>query len=74
MISGRRARGFCRALSRFDAKFEQDEQGVCIVVITLHGNEEIVGVLNAIERHVSARDDGPAMIGLDGDSYVMEPS
>ena len=68
------ARALCRALIRFDAKLEEDEHGVCIVTVTIESDREIVEVLSAIERHVRGRDAGPALIGLDGNRYVMEPN
>jgi hypothetical protein len=68
------ARGLCRALAGFDAKLEEDEHGVCLVIVTIESDRDIVEVLGAIERHIRGRNGGPARIGLDGNRYVMEPN
>ena len=35
-------------------------------------NGDIVAILNAIERYVRSRDDGPALLALDGQPYMLE--
>jgi hypothetical protein len=66
-------RAILAALSMFRAELLEGAGG-CEVVVTLSGdNAEIVAVLNALERYVNARGDGPARLELDGHAYVMEP-
>ena len=64
------------ALSEFRAELLESDDGYEIVV-TLgtdgRGDDEIVGLLNALEQYISARASGPARIELGGRSYVMRP-
>jgi hypothetical protein len=63
------------ALSEFRAELLEDADGRCDVVIVLGGDDrEILAILNALERHVTARASGPARLELGGHSYVMQPN
>jgi hypothetical protein len=69
------ARGFCDALSGFDVELVENGGGAaCVLAVTLgNGDREIVELLNAIERYLRGRNAGPALIGLEGNTYMMEP-
>jgi hypothetical protein len=67
------ARGLIDTLSDFDAELIHDSDGSCEVKVTLDGSDqEIVAVLNALERHVTNRARS-ARITFDGHEYVMHP-
>jgi hypothetical protein len=60
------------ALAEFDAELEQSEHnGYCVVVSLKGPGRRIVEVLDALQKHVTDRDDGPAQVDLDGRSYTM---
>ena len=52
---------------------DQDVENPVVRVQVSGGNDEIVALLNAIQAYVTSRAQGPAVIGLDGRTYVMEP-
>jgi hypothetical protein len=63
-----------RAVSGFLAEIVENDDGTSSVTITLSGADgEIAAVLAAIQRHVTERSTGPAVIGLDGTRYTLEP-
>jgi hypothetical protein len=67
------ARGLIDALSDFDAELIYASDGSYEVTVTLDGSDqEIVAVLNALERHVTNRARS-AQITFDGHEYVMHP-
>jgi hypothetical protein len=60
------------ALAEFDAELQQSEPNGYSVVVSLRGPERrIVDVLDALQRHVTDRNDGPARVDLDGRKYTM---
>jgi hypothetical protein len=60
------------ALADFDAEMQQSERNDYCVVVSLKGPERrIVDVLDALQKHVTARNDGPARVDLDGRSYTV---
>ena len=64
-------RAMLAALSDFRAELLESSEG-CEVVVSLGKNdEELVGVLNALERYVTERADGPARVEVWGKSYVL---
>lgn len=60
------------ALTAFAATVGEGEDGSYRVTVALEGSERILAVLRAIEEQVRSRDDGPALIDLDGKSYTLE--
>ena len=69
------ARGFCAALADFETELIEDEIGTILVTVTFNGsNREIVAVLRALEEHVAHRGDGPAVVGLGGQTYTLHPT
>jgi hypothetical protein len=67
------ANALCLALSGFEAELADDEG--CRVRVVLHGGDgEMVALLNTIQRHVTDRMEGPALIGLNGSSYTLSPA
>lgn len=67
------ARGFCAGLAEFGATLVKTENGLYQVGIPFSGDREIVAVLNALEKHVTQRGEGPARLELDGRTYMLEP-
>lgn len=67
------AQGFTTGLSSFTTKLNEPENGRFQVEITLDGDREIVSVLNALEKYVTERGDGPARLELDGHRYTLSP-
>jgi hypothetical protein len=62
------------ALAEFQAELVETEDGRSEVVVTLRGgDQDIVKVLNALERYVTERAKGPARIELEGRKYSMHP-
>ena len=59
------------ALSAFRAELLENGDGRCEVTVHLGGDSEVVAVLNALERHVAKRANGPARMDFNGRSYVM---
>jgi hypothetical protein len=69
------ARGFCVALSGFQAELIKAEDGTHLVNVALDGSDkEIIAVLNALESYVTHRGDGPAEVDLDGQNYKLYPT
>jgi hypothetical protein len=64
--------GLCSALSAFRPHLIEGENQIRVKVDLSGGNADIVAILNAIERHVRSRDDGPASLALDGQAYMLE--
>jgi hypothetical protein len=69
------ARGFCAALAEFQTELIESETGTFLVTVTFSGsNREMVAVLRALEEHVAHRGDGPAIVGLGGQTYTLHPT
>jgi hypothetical protein len=69
------AEGFLTGLTTFNAELLEEEDGCYLVQITLgRGDREIITLLNALERYVSQRGQGPAEVGLAGRSYELHPA
>jgi len=66
------AGGLCSALSAFHPQLIEDEDQIRVKVDLTGRNGDIVAILNAIERYVRSRDDGPALLALDGQPYMLE--
>jgi hypothetical protein len=68
------ALGLYQALREFRPDLSGSEKDGYRVAVELgSGDREVITVLNALERHVCARHDGPARLDLDGRSYQIEP-
>jgi hypothetical protein len=66
------ARNLYEALSEFKVELIEYEEDRHRVSVDLSGGDRhIVRVLDAVERHVTERGDGPARLGLDGRSYTL---
>jgi hypothetical protein len=73
--SQKSARGFCAALADFQTELIETETGTFLVTVTFSGsNREMVAVLRALEEHVAHRGDGPAVVGLGGQTYTLHPT
>ena len=59
------------ALAGIKAELVEGEDGCSEVVVSLRGDTEIVGVLNALEQYVTQRADGPARLEFEGHEYTM---
>lgn len=68
------ARGMLEALQDFVAELVEGEDGQQQVVVRLNGDKEIVRVLNALERFVTERDNGPTHVELAGRTYSLHPN
>lgn len=69
------AHDFCAALGEFCAELVESEQGTFLVTVTFSGsNREMIAVLRALEECVSRRSDGPAVVGLSGQTYTLHPT
>ena len=69
------AQNFCAALADFRAELIEAEPGDFLVTINFSGsNREILAVLRALEECVSRRSDGPAVVGVSGQTYTLHPT
>jgi hypothetical protein len=59
------------ALSAFRVEMLEDGDGSCEIAVRLGSDSEVVAVLNALERYVTERANGPARMDFNGRSYVM---
>jgi hypothetical protein len=67
-------RAMLAALSDFRAELLESSEGCEVLVKLGRDDEEIIGVLNALERYVTDRADGPARVEVFGKSYVLHPA
>jgi hypothetical protein len=66
------AQGLFSALAGFWPEIvERADGGYQLVVALGGGDEQIIAILSALERHVTERGDGPAKIELAGRSYTL---
>ena len=73
--SSESAHDLCGALAGFGAEVLDGENGGAAVRVRLVGSSgDIVALLNVIQDYVSARSTGPALIEMDGRSYLMDPT
>ena len=69
------ARGFMSGLAGFETTLDRADDGSYLVEIDLgRGNGEVIALLNALEDYVSDRGDGPAEVGLAGQTYTLHPT
>jgi hypothetical protein len=67
------ARGLYQALSGFHPELSgSDQEGYRVTVDLGSSDQQVIAVLNAIVGHVTARNDGPARVELDGKRYTLE--
>jgi hypothetical protein len=68
------ARSMLDALTDFEPQLVETVDGGFQVVVGLAGSDRrIVEVLNALERYVTERDDGPARVEFEGHAYTIHP-
>jgi len=65
------ARGLYAALSEFHPELTGDDSVGHRITVELGSDARIVAVLEAIQGHVTAKDDGPARIELEGHHYTF---
>jgi hypothetical protein len=66
------ARALYSALSPFSPELSgSDENGYRVAVALRGPDRQVIAVLDAIERYVSTRNDGPARLELDGRRYTL---
>lgn len=66
------ARDLHAALSGFQSRLWESDDGPCRVEVTLgRGDREIVDLLNAIEQYVTERRSGAACVRLNDRSYMI---
>ena len=65
------ARHIFDALAGFEPELVEDGEGLT-VAIALRSDGQLIGVLNALEQHVTSRAQGPAIVGLGGHKYRLD--
>jgi hypothetical protein len=65
------AHGLYNALSEFYPELSGDDSEGHRITVELGSDARVVAVLEAIQAHVIARDDGPASIELEGHHYTF---
>jgi hypothetical protein len=65
------AHGLYNALSEFHPELNGDDSEGHHITVELGSDARVVAVLEAIQAHVTARDDGPARIELEGRHYTF---
>jgi hypothetical protein len=65
------AHGLYNALSEFHPELTGDDSEGHRITVELGSDARIVAVLDAIQGHVTARDDGPARVDLEGHHYTF---
>ena len=65
------ARLICDALASFKPELLDDGEGHPSVAVAIRGDSQLIEVLNAIEQHITARSEGPAVVGLGGHKYRL---
>lgn len=63
--------GLYAALAPFGAELRKGDDGRRFIDVELRGDRQIVDVLNAVEDYVTQRNDGPALVALDGRTYKL---
>ena len=70
--SSESARHIRDALARFDPELLDDGGGVPSVAVAIRDDSQLIEVLNAIEQHITARSQGPAVVDLGGRKYRLD--
>jgi hypothetical protein len=65
------AHGLYSALSAFNPELTGDDPEGHRITVDLWTDDARIAVLEAIQAHVTARDDGPARIELEGHRYTF---
>ena len=69
------AQALYNALSSFLPELIGDDQSGYRVTVPLGTSDrQIIEILDAIERHVTERDSGPARVELEGRQYILHPA
>jgi hypothetical protein len=67
------AQGLRGALRDFGPQVQEKPHGGYQVVVSLRGGDaQVIGILSALERHVTERGNGPARVELAGRSYTLQ--
>jgi hypothetical protein len=66
------ARSLCEALAAFKPSLTGSEADGYRVAMKLGSDQNVVAVLNAIERYVAGRTHDPARLELDGHRYTLD--
>ena len=65
------AHGLYNALSEFHPELTADDSEGHSITVALGSEARVVAVLEAIQAHVTARDDGPARVEIEGHHYTF---
>jgi hypothetical protein len=65
------AHGLYNALSEFHPELNGDDSEGHHITVELGSDARVVAVLEAIQAHVTARDNGPARMELEGHHYTF---
>jgi len=65
------AHGLYNALSEFQPELGGDEAEGHHITVELGSDARVVAVLDAIQAHITARNDGPARMQLEGRHYTF---
>ena len=65
------AQGLYNALSEFYPELSGDESEGHRITVELGSDARLVAVLDAIQAHITARNDGPARMQLEGHHYTF---
>jgi hypothetical protein len=65
------AHGLYNALSAFHPELSGDNSNGHRISVELGSDTRMVAVLEAIQAHITARDDGPARIEMEGHHYTF---
>ena len=65
------AHGFHKALSEFGCELEEDETGYVSVNVPIRTDADILGILQALAKHVAERMEGISQVGLAGRTYTL---
>jgi hypothetical protein len=69
------AEAFCSALSEFDPRLVEGDDGRCQVEVPVErSNKKILAALSALEAYVSTRAEGPARLDVQGQRYTLHPT
>jgi hypothetical protein len=61
------------ALKDFDPQLSGDDREGYRVTIDLNQDGHVIAVLDALEEYVTAQNDGPAGVEMDGRRYTVHP-
>jgi hypothetical protein len=65
------AHGLYNALSEYHPELSGDSDDYRVTVELVNDDRRTAGVLDAIQTHVTARDDGPTRVEVEGHRYMF---